>query len=64
MAMVVGRPGAAAEALMSQVKAMKGGPHPPKRIEFVDALPLTGVGKVDMKALRSAYWANQDRMVG
>jgi fatty-acyl-CoA synthase len=66
MAMVVRRPGAevTAEALMSQVKAMKGGPHTPKRIEFVDALPLTGVGKVDKKALRSSYWANQERMVG
>jgi fatty-acyl-CoA synthase len=66
MAMVVRRPGAevSAEDLMRQVKALKGGPHTPKRIEFVDALPLTGVGKVDKKALRSTYWAGQERMVG
>jgi len=53
-----------AEALMQLVKDRKGGPHAPKQVEFVDALPLTAVGKVDKKVLRAKYWAGQARQVG
>ncbi len=65
-AMVVRRPGAqvSAEELMLQVKERKGATHAPKRIEFVDELPTTSLGKVDKKALRSLFWENQARMVG
>ena len=52
------------EALMQMVKDRKGGTHAPKRVEFVDSLPLTAVGKVDKKVLRAKYWAGQGRMVG
>ncbi|MFB7669500.1 AMP-binding protein [Kitasatospora sp. NPDC056138] len=31
----------------------------PASFEFVDALPLTPIGKVDKKALRAPYWAGQ-----
>jgi fatty-acyl-CoA synthase len=51
-------------ALMQLVKDRKGGPHTPKQVEFVDTLPLTGVGKVDKKVLRAKYWAGQTRQVG
>lgn len=53
-----------AEELIALVKERKGGPHAPKRIEFVDALPVTAVGKIDKKALREKFWAGQARMVG
>ena len=49
---------------MQHVKAAKGAAHAPKRVEFVDALPMTPVGKVDKKALRATYWAGQARQVG
>jgi fatty-acyl-CoA synthase len=66
LALIVLRPGAAvsAEDLTDAVKARKGSPYAPKRIEFVESLPLTGVGKVDKKSLRQTYWAQQTRMVG
>lgn len=65
-AVIVPRPGAKpdARALTELVKARKGSTHAPKSIEFVDTLPLTGVGKIDKKALRAKYWAGQTRMVG
>ena len=34
----------------------QGGPvHTPKSIDFVDAIPLTAVGKPDKKVLRAKY---------
>lgn len=65
-AIVVPKPGARpdARALMELVKARKGSAHAPKTVEFVETLPLTGVGKIDKKVLRAKYWAGQTRMVG
>jgi fatty-acyl-CoA synthase len=65
-ALVVCRPGATpdAAALAQLVKDRKGPAQAPKRVEFVEALPLTAVGKVDKKILRARFWAGQDRMVG
>jgi fatty-acyl-CoA synthase len=58
MAFVVLRRGAnvSAEELMALVREGKGAVQAPKAIEFVPALPLTAVGKVDKKALREPYW--------
>ncbi len=66
LALVVRRSGQTAEEaeLIALVKSRKGSLHAPKRIEFVDALPQTPLGKVDKKAIRSGYWANQTRRVG
>ena len=50
--------------LKSLVKEKLGSVQTPKSIEFVDALPLTAVGKVDKKELRKAYWSDQKRQVG
>jgi len=36
----------------------------PKRVEFVDALPLTAVGKIDKKALRARFWSAEGRQIG
>ncbi|HKU97264.1 MAG TPA: AMP-binding protein [Vineibacter sp.] len=65
-ALVVPKPGTApdAQALTQLVKDRKGAAQAPKRVEFVDALPLTAVGKVDKKVLRARFWAGQERMVG
>ncbi|HEY2872188.1 MAG TPA: AMP-binding protein [Reyranella sp.] len=65
-ALVVAKPGAspAPEALIQLVKDRKGGTHAPKQVEFVEALPLTAVGKVDKKILRARYWEGRERMVG
>ncbi|MDX2276873.1 MAG: AMP-binding protein [Hyphomonadaceae bacterium] len=43
--------------LVSLVKARKGPVQAPKRIVFVDELPITGLGKPDKKALRAKYAA-------
>jgi fatty-acyl-CoA synthase len=65
-ALVVGKEGTrpAAEVLIQLVKDRKGGTHAPKKVEFVDSLPLTAVGKVDKKVLRAKFWEGRDRMVG
>ena len=34
-----------------------------RRFPVVDALPLTPVGKLDKKVLRSHYWAGRTRQV-
>jgi len=46
------------------VRRAKGPAQAPKRIEFVDALPPTALGKIDKKALRVRYGTGQPRMVG
>jgi fatty-acyl-CoA synthase len=64
-ALVVLRPGASATAdeLMALVKARKGAVYTPKVIDFVDALPVTGLGKLDKKAIRAQFWQGQGRSV-
>ena len=52
-----------AEELIALVKERKGAIQAPKQLDFVDALPLTALGKVDKKALRRQYWGEQERMV-
>jgi fatty-acyl-CoA synthase len=65
-AIVVAREGARPDAdeLINLVKSRKGSAHAPKQIQFVNELPMTGVGKVDKKVLRATFWAGRDRMVG
>ena len=64
-AFVVLKPGAAAEfeTLHRHVKAKRGGPWAPKSVEFVDSIAVTGLGKVDRKALRAPYWQGRSRGV-
>ncbi|MBP6851390.1 MAG: long-chain fatty acid--CoA ligase, partial [Rhodoferax sp.] len=50
--------------LQALVKQAKGSVQAPKSIDFVDAIPLTPVGKPDKKALRARYWQGRDRGVG
>jgi len=64
-AVVVLKPGARAvpEELIALVREHKGPVQAPKSVEFADALPLTGLGKLDKKALRARYWGGQARGV-
>ena len=65
-AFVVLRPGATAtaEELIALVYRKKGAVQAPKSLEFVEALPLTAVGKVDKKVLRAPFWGAEGRAVG
>ncbi len=65
LAVVVPRDPQAADAeeLMALVRERKGAIQAPKQLDFVYALPLTALGKVDKKALRRQYWGEQARMV-
>jgi fatty-acyl-CoA synthase len=50
--------------LQALVKEAKGSVQSPKSIDFVEAIPLTPVGKPDKKAVRAMYWQDSDRGVG
>jgi fatty-acyl-CoA synthase len=68
-AVVVLKPGFAASddltaSMQALVKEAKGSVQSPKSIDFVDAIPLTPVGKPDKKAVRAQYWEGSDRGVG
>jgi fatty-acyl-CoA synthase len=66
IALVVCRAGATVSVgeLGELVKAQKGSLYVPKRVEFVECLPVTGLGKLDKKALRARFWEGQLRQVG
>lgn len=56
-AVVVLRPDAKVSAgeLMSLVRAAKGPVQTPKSVDFVEAIPLTALGKPDKRAIRAIY---------
>jgi fatty-acyl-CoA synthase len=64
-AVVVAKPGATVdpEELVALVKERKGPVYAPKSVDVVDAIPLTGLGKADRKALRARYWQGTGRAV-
>ena len=66
MAVVVLKADARASAaeLIAFVTERKGVVQSPKSVDFVDALPLTALDKVDKKTLRAQYWQGLDRQVG
>src|SRR6478672_2117638 len=49
--------------IQDMVKERKGSVQAPKQVIATDALPLTGLGKPDKKALRAQFWTG-DRSVG
>jgi fatty-acyl-CoA synthase len=51
-------------SLQALVKEVKGSVQSPKSVDFVDAIPLTPVGKPDKKAVRAPYWQGSERGVG
>ena len=52
------------DQIQQMVKERKGSVQAPKQVVAVDALPLTGLGKPDKKALRARFWEGHDRTVG
>jgi fatty-acyl-CoA synthase len=67
-AVIVLRPGVTQDPelvlqLQTLVKQAKGSVQAPKSIDFVEAIPVTPVGKPDKKALRAPYWQDSDRGV-
>jgi len=64
-AFVVLKPGANNDAaeLQAHVKDKRGAPWAPKSIDFVDAIPVTGLGKIDRKVLRAPFWDGRTRGV-
>ena len=64
-AVVVLRPDSSVEPeeLMALVKDKKGSAHAPKSVDFVDAIPVSALGKPDKKALRAQYWGDTARQV-
>jgi fatty-acyl-CoA synthase len=64
-ALVVLRPGAHVDAaeLIALVREHKGSVYAPKSVEFLDALPVTPVGKADKRVLRAKYWQGRARRV-
>jgi fatty-acyl-CoA synthase len=64
-ALVVLRAGASvsAEELIALVRERKSAVYTPKSVEFVAALPVTGLGKLDKKAIRARFWQGQQRGV-
>ncbi|GLC97131.1 acyl-CoA synthetase [Cupriavidus sp. TA19] len=51
------------EEIAATVREAKGAVATPKRVQFIDALPLTALGKIDKKALRSLHWNAGQRSV-
>ena len=49
--------------IQQMVKERKGSVQAPKQVLLTDALPLTGLGKPDKKALRAQFWAGRERAV-
>ncbi|OBJ72509.1 fatty-acid--CoA ligase FadD8 [Mycobacterium sp. 1274756.6] len=50
--------------VQAAVKERKGSVQSPKQVVVVDALPLTGLGKPDKKAVRARFWEGAGRAVG
>ncbi|MEE4660782.1 MAG: AMP-binding protein [Halieaceae bacterium] len=67
-AVIVLKPGlepsdALSDDITQRVKQAKGSVQAPKSIDYVEAIPLTAVGKPDKKAVRAQYWGD-GRAVG
>jgi fatty-acyl-CoA synthase len=58
-----GADGLSAGELIEFVRQEKGALYAPKSVDFVDSIPLSPLGKIDKKTLRSAYWGEQGRLV-
>jgi len=50
-------------ALLAHCRERLAGYKVPKSIDFVEALPMTGTGKISKKDLRAPFWAKMDRSV-
>ena len=64
-AVVVCKPGAKVSAadLMAHCKSLIAGYKSPRSVDFIEALPLSGAGKVLKTKLREPFWQGRDRGV-
>ena len=64
-AVVVRKPGAeaTAEDLVAHCRTLIAGYKCPRTLEFRDALPLSGAGKILKTTLREPFWAGQEKKV-
>ena len=64
-AVVVRKPGqdVAGDALIAHSKSLIAGYKCPRSVDFVDALPLSGAGKVLKTKLREPFWQGRERAV-
>ena len=64
-AVVVVKPGASATAkeLSDHCRQLIAGYKCPRTVEFRDALPMTGAGKIQKTELRKPYWEGRARAV-
>jgi acyl-CoA synthetase (AMP-forming)/AMP-acid ligase II len=64
-AVVILAPGASAtaEQIREHAKTLIAGYKAPRTVEFVEALPMSGAGKVLKRELRKKYWDASDRQV-
>ncbi len=64
-AVVVAAPGqiVTGDELRAHVKTRIAGYKAPRSVEFVDALPISGAGKILKRELRKRYWDGADRKV-
>jgi acyl-CoA synthetase (AMP-forming)/AMP-acid ligase II len=64
-AVVVRKPGqdVSAEALIAHCKTLIAGYKCPRSVAFVDALPMSGAGKVLKTKLREPFWQGRERAV-
>ncbi|HUP09721.1 MAG TPA: long-chain-fatty-acid--CoA ligase [Caldimonas sp.] len=64
-AVVVRKPGqeVSAEALIAHCKTLIAGYKCPRSVAFVDALPISGAGKVLKTKLREPFWQGRERAV-
>ena len=65
-AVVVSRPGGTndAAALIAHCKTLIAGYKSPRSVDFRDALPLSGAGKILKTELRKPFWDKVDRKIG
>jgi acyl-CoA synthetase (AMP-forming)/AMP-acid ligase II len=64
-AVVVRKPGqdVSAEALIAHCKTLIAGYKCPRSVDFVDALPISGAGKILKTKLREPFWQGRERAV-
>ena len=64
-AIVVARPGTTPDAasIIAFARGRMAAYKAPKSVDFIDALPVTSVGKIAKNLLREPYWTGKDRRI-
>jgi acyl-CoA synthetase (AMP-forming)/AMP-acid ligase II len=64
-AFIVRKPGASVDeaAVIAHCKERIAGYKCPRQVSFIDAMPLSGAGKILKTQLRAPFWEGRDRKV-